>query len=292
MKSQPPLAPVRTRLLRWYGQHRRDLPWRRTRDPYAIAVSEVMLQQTQVERVKPKFEAWLQQWPTWKSLAAAPLADVLKAWSGLGYNSRAVRLRLMARDIVTKYKSKTPDDVTKLQNLPGVGEYTAQAIATFAFKQRVGVIDTNVRRVLGRIFFGVRGPKNTNQLRELVDRIVPMKEPGQWNHALMDFGSMVCTSRPKCEICPLQQYCLAYPKILSVTRPRRPAPQRFEETDRFWRGRIVALVSEVGKMTEGELAKLLNVHGVLPTARRRRLLSALRQSGILGSTQTSIEIAQ
>ena len=202
------------RLLGWFREHGRDLPWRRTRDPYAILVSEVMLQQTQVEQVIPRFTAWLERWPNAESLAAAPLADVLRVWQGLGYNRRAVNLHRAARQI---FSEGWPEDLTEL---PGVGRYTADAVARFALGAQVLPVDTNVRRVQERT--GARfGPASA--------------------HALMDLGATVCLARvPRCSICPLAGGC--------PSRGRRYAPLRrqgrFEGSFRQRRGSTLRLVSE------------------------------------------------
>ena len=201
-------------LLTWFSQNGRDLPWRKTRDPYAILVSEVMLQQTQVARVVPRYLAFLERWPTAESLAAATPADVIREWQGLGYNRRALSLHRAARRIAAE---GWPDDLTEL---PGVGRYTADAVARFAFDQPVLPVDTNVRRVLERTG-GEFGPASA--------------------HALMDLGATVCLARiPRCDACPLAEEC--------PSRGRRYEPLRkqgaFEGSFRQRRARTLTLVAE------------------------------------------------
>jgi A/G-specific adenine glycosylase len=186
---------VHEALLAWYGEHARDLPWRRTRDPYAILVSEVMLQQTQVARVLERWEPWLGRWPTPAALAAAPAADVLRAWSGLGYNRRALNLQNAARRVVEL--GAFPRDIEGLERLPGIGPYTARAIACFAFDAQVTALDTNVRRVLERSL-------------GTTDVAPPPGRAWEWNQALFDLGAQVCLGRvPRCDRCPLAGSCPA-----------------------------------------------------------------------------------
>lgn len=240
-------------LLAWYDRAGRDLPWRRTTEPYAILVSEVMLQQTPVARVIPRYEAWLGRWPSPADLAAAPLAEVLRAWVGLGYNRRALRLReacaIVARD-------GWPEDLTRL---PGVGPYTAAAVGAFAFGRDEVAMDTNLRRVLGRTGGALR------------------PTPGRaaaFNHAVMDLGAAVCTARrPRCGPCPLRVWC---PSRDGVETPARTSGGggrvgiRFEDTDRHARGRVVAALAGGHPLPEG-----------LPTQRLARALAGLERDGLI-----------
>jgi len=197
----------------WFAEHGRDLPWRRTRDPYAILVSEVMLQQTQVARVVPRWREWLARWPTVDALAAAPAADAIRAWQGLGYNRRALNLHRAARVVAER---GWPDDLTEL---PGVGRYTADAVASFAFGRRVLPVDTNVRRVLERT--GARfGP--------------------QAAQALFDLGATVCLARvPRCGSCPLRASCPSRGRTFEPARRQGP----FEGSFRQRRARVLRLVA-------------------------------------------------
>ena len=202
--------------LDWYAREgRANLPWRRTHDPYAILVSEVMLQQTQVERVIPKYHAFLAQFPTLAALASAPTAEVIRAWAGLGYNMRAVRLQKIAQQTVSEYDGALPTSVDALLTLNGVGRYTAGAVACFAYGQQVATVDTNIRRTLWRIFRGVEPaewPASANRdALALAEWALPDGQAYDWQQALMDLGATVCLARrPACERCPLTTACAAW----------------------------------------------------------------------------------
>ncbi len=264
------IAELRADLIGWYRDNARDLPWRRTRDPYRILVSEVMLQQTQVDRVIPKYFAFLDFFPSFEVLAAAPTADVIRAWSGLGYNRRAVNLQRTAQAVMDQYGGEMPRDPEKLRNLPGIGPYTAGAIACFAFEQDVGFFDTNIRRVLHRVLIGPELPKEqvtTRELQSLADELVPEGEGYTWNQALMELGAVVCTSRkPACLTCPLQRHCEAFPAIQTViatlpkgTRKKKEEP--FSGSMRFYRGRVIEALRE---LDDGES---LNLQALGPKVR-------------------------
>ena len=206
----------RRRLLDWYRHNGRDLPWRRTRDPYSILVSEVMLQQTQVDRVLPKYQEWIEKYPSLEALAAAPEVDVSATWRPLGYNIRPRRLHAIARESVASYGGSLPADEETLLSFKGIGAYTAGAVLSFAFGQRAAILDTNVARVLFRVFVGRGEPKSHAMKRHLwdVSRTVlpPVRHVFDFNQALMDFGATLCTARkPKCEICPMRRACVSYP---------------------------------------------------------------------------------
>ena len=221
-------------LLEWYAREARDLPWRRTRDPYAILVSEVMLQQTQVARVVPRWEAWLERWPDAGALAAAPVADVLAEWVGLGYNRRALRLReacaVVARD-------GWPED---LRTLPGIGPYTAAAVGAFAFGRDELPVDTNVRRVLARTGF------------------VPERTPPELGQALMELGAMVCRARDAaCDACPVAASCASAGAVVVAPRGGGGKRERFEDSNRWVRGRVVEALATGTELPEGiELERL------------------------------------
>jgi A/G-specific adenine glycosylase len=205
----------RRRLLGWYRRNGRDLPWRRTRDPYRILVSEVMLQQTQVDRVLPKYREWIDKYPSLGALAAAPEDEVSEAWRPLGYNIRPQRLHAIARESVTRYGGQLPGDEATLRSFKGIGAYTAGAVLSFAFGQRAAILDTNVARVLFRVFVGAGDPKSHAMRRHLwaVSRtVLPMRHVFDFNQALMDFGATLCTARkPRCPDCPLRGRCAAFP---------------------------------------------------------------------------------
>jgi A/G-specific adenine glycosylase len=202
----------RQRLLTWYRRHGRDLPWRRTSDPYHILVSEIMLQQTQVDRVMPKYAEWLEKFPTMHALASAPERDVTQTWRPLGYNIRPKRLQSIAREAVAKYDGRLPSDRETLLSFKGIGEYTAGAIRSFAFRERAAILDTNVARVLFRVFVGKGDPKShamKKHLWAMSETLVPIRHVYDFNQALMDFGATVCTARnPKCLVCPMAKGCV------------------------------------------------------------------------------------
>ena len=238
-------------LLRWYEREARDLPWRRTRDPWAILVSEVMLQQTPAARVVPYYERFLARFPDPAACAAAPAAAVLRAWSGLGYNRRALALHRAAGVVA---REGWPDD---LSSLPGVGPYTAAAVASFAFGASVLAVDVNVRRVLSR-------------------RGLEVAEPSpQLNQALMELGATVCTARaPRCDVCPLAEGC----EGPGGAAPRGRARARFEDTDRFVRGRVVAALAEGSSLPD-----------VAPE-RLERALDGLERDGLIERSEGQLRL--
>jgi len=214
-KGIPPIAKAKkarfqNRLLEWYGEFGRDLPWRRTSDPYKILVSEVMLQQTQVDRVIPKFHEFLGKYPTLQDLAGAHPDDVRKTWYPLGYNIRPYRLHGIACEAVERYGGVIPSKADELMSLKGIGRYTAGAIRSFAFNKDAPILDTNVMRVLHRIFIGNGDPKKQKtDLWVLSEKLIPRGKGYDFNQALMDFGAMVCTARkPLCLLCPMRSLCL------------------------------------------------------------------------------------
>jgi A/G-specific adenine glycosylase len=227
LPSPPERRKFRRRLLEWYRRNGRDLPWRSTRDPYHILVSEVMLQQTQVDRVLPKYQEWLGKYPTLAALAEAPVTDVTETWRPLGYNIRPRRLHDIARESVAKYGGALPSDEATLRSFKGIGEYTAGAVLSFAFGQRAAILDTNVARVLFRVFLGEGDAKSHAMKRHLwsVSRaVLPMRHVFDFNQALMDFGATLCTARkPKCPSCPMRTDCASYPFTPDLPReaPRR-----------------------------------------------------------------------
>ena len=214
MPAPPDRRRFRQRLLTWYKRHGRDLPWRKTDDPYHILVSEIMLQQTQVDRVLPKYSEWLEKYPSLHALAAAPEADVTETWRPLGYNIRPKRLQSIARESVARYEGKLPADEETLLSFKGIGQYTAGAIRSFAFRERAAILDTNVARVLFRVFIGKGDPKShamTKHLWSVSSAVLP-RDVFDFNQALMDFGAMVCSARnPKCLVCPMSKGCRSFP---------------------------------------------------------------------------------
>jgi A/G-specific adenine glycosylase len=217
LPSPSTIARFQRRLLTWYRRHGRDLPWRRTRAPYRILVSEIMLQQTQVERVIPKYREFLGRYPSLKALAAAPVDEVRRLWYPLGYNVRPLRLHAIACETVAAYGGRLPDTAEALRRMPGIGRYTAGAILAFAHERDVAVLDTNVRRVLSRVFLG---PKRARRLRgdkalwDLAEALVPTGRGYDFNQALMDFGATWCTARrPRCPGCPMRRFCATYASL-------------------------------------------------------------------------------
>jgi A/G-specific adenine glycosylase len=236
-------------ILAWYAAVRRDLPWRRTTDPYRILVSEVMLQQTQVARVVPYYEAWLERFPDAAALACAPAGDVLRMWSGLGYNRRALALQAACAVVA---REGWPRSVEGLLALPGVGPYTAAAVGSFAFGVQAAAIDTNVRRVIERLD---RRPRRPPELARRAQALVPDGRAADWNQALMELGATVCTARaPACEACPAAS-CRSQgrPEIAPTARHAAGERVRFEDTDRYVRGRVVAALA-AGEPVPGSFA--------------------------------------
>jgi len=253
------LTLVHSYLLQWYAAEHRDLPWRSTHDPYAILVSEMMLQQTQVQRVLPKYKQFLATFPTLVDLAAASTADVISEWVPLGYNMRAVRLQSIARQVMNEYDGSLPDTIEELLTLKGIGRYTAGAIACFAFMKQVAMVDTNIHRVLHRVFLGLdlSEPRLKNDQRlTFAEQVLPDGKAYDWNQALMDLGATICTTaNPQCLRCPLQDVCKSYaemsqyslfPSGTVMRQLRRVAEKKeayqkqpFTSTNRYFRGRIV-----------------------------------------------------
>jgi A/G-specific adenine glycosylase len=268
---------LQRRLLTWYAKNgRAELPWRKTRDPYRVLVSEFMLQQTQVERVLPKYRAFLKRFPTLKSLANASAADVIREWRGLGYNSRALHLKRIAETIVADFGGKLPSDAHLLLKLKGIGTYTAAALRSFAFDEDDAAVDTNVRRVVERLTRGKLLPQT----------LVPRGRGHDWNSAMMDLGATICTARaPKCAICPMESVCASAP--LAPLVPKAAKVQRlaipFAQTARFARGRIIDRLRE---LPPGKRVSLLALHRELALPGRSagdlaELVKALARDGLV-----------
>jgi len=238
------------RLLRWYGRTARPLPWRLTADPYAILVSEMMAQQTQIARVLPAYGRFLRRFPTLAALSRASLGEVLREWSGLGYNRRARDLHLIARS----HPTSLPRTVEALDALPGVGAYTAGAVACFAYGDRVAFADTNIRRVLGRVFLGRIATER--EAVELDREHLPKRAAARWHSALMDLGATICTARtPRCPRCPLRSVCLFTVAPETVVRAAAKG-ESFAGSARRVRGRIIrALAAEPAGLTPAALMR-------------------------------------
>jgi A/G-specific adenine glycosylase len=269
-------------VMRWYlyeGRH--GLPWRTTRDPYAVLISEVMLQQTQVERVLPYYHAWLKRWPGFTELAVASPANVIREWAGLGYNRRALNLHRLAQAVSGQHDGQLPFDEAALRALPGIGPYTASAVRSFAFDERTAVVDTNIGRLLARIFTGKAtvAEAGAGTLARIAATVLPERMVRDHNLALMDLGAIRCLARkPGCSGCPVSVVCRwrldGYPG--AIARPR--VAERFKETARYARGRIVDALREVASLDAADLA------GRLPQAHRGRVnvyLAALERDGLV-----------
>ena len=264
----------------WYDEHARDLPWRQPEaSPWAVLVSEVMLQQTPVARVVPIWVQWMQRWPTATSLAGASVGDAVRAWGRLGYPRRALRLHQAATAIVTRHSGVVPGSVAELGALPGIGDYTAAAVASFAFGLRVPVLDTNVRRVYARVLAGeADAPANvTVAERTAAEHLLPPSDAAAHSVAVMELGALVCTARaPLCDACPLSDRCMW------LARGRPPAAtvrkaQSYVGTDREVRGRLMARLRESHRPVPAAELDL-----VWPDAtQRRRALESLLADGLV-----------
>lgn len=271
-------------ILSWYARNARDLPWRRAHvSPWAVLVSEVMLQQTPVSRVLPAYESWLARWPTPAAMARESPGEAVRQWGRLGYPRRALRLHAAARAMVSDHGGEVPPSYPELRELPGIGDYTAAAVAAFAFGRRHTVMDTNVRRVLARLDRGTQYPPRsvTAADRRLGESYLP-EDPStaaQWSVGVMELGALVCTARsPHCDLCPLAGRCrwrlAGRPEAAEGDRPRA---QRYTGTDRHVRGRLLALLRESGEPVSSEhLATAWD-----EPARRDRALRALAADGLV-----------
>lgn len=239
---------LRKAILAWYDARGRSLPFRGTTDPYAVFVSEVMAQQTQISRVGPAWTAFMATFPTIGDLAAASPADVLRAWRGMGYNRRALNLWRAARIVVEEHAGQLPADVATLERLPGIGPYTARAVAAIAFREPVGAVDTNVRRVLNRAVGGAIDAFTSRELQRVADAAVHVDRAADWTHALMDVGAAFCrTTRPLCGECPAAVACryAANPRTAHARAPRTASSSSpFTASARWLRGRILDRLRE------------------------------------------------
>jgi A/G-specific adenine glycosylase len=264
------------------------LLWRNERDPYRILVSEIMLQQTQVSRVLIKYPIFLKKFPSLKKLASARSADVIRAWEGMGYNNRVLRLQKLAVDVLQKHGGTIPTEITQLESLPGIGRYTAHAVACLAFGQHVPVVDVNVKRVLTRLFYSrYRIAPDDETMWTAAASMLPSRDAHNWNQALMDFGATICTAiRPRCADCPLVDLCPSAHRV----RRRSPAaaipePGRDGVPNRIYRGRIVQVLRELGS------GKTIGIHALGKNIRPefivadepwlRSLIHGLQNDGLL-----------
>jgi A/G-specific adenine glycosylase len=238
-------AKFRRRLLSWYRRHGRDLPWRRIRDPYAIVVSEFMLQQTQVATVIPYYHEWLRRFPDFASLARASKNEVLRAWQGLGYYARARNLHATAKTVMNRHAGNFPHGIEQMRQLSGIGKYTAHAVASFAFDQSVPIVEANTGRVLARLFNlheSIDSGVGQRTLWQHATSLLPKSDAATFNSALLDLGALICVARkPKCDMCPVKAFCCARDPAALPVRKSRPETKRFIETHALIvrRGRIL-----------------------------------------------------
>ncbi|WP_280537904.1 A/G-specific adenine glycosylase [Halopenitus sp. POP-27] len=253
------LEDVRSSLIDWYEANHREFPWRETEDPYAILVCEVMSQQTQLDRVRPAYEAFLEEWPTAAALAAADRSDVVGFWSShsLGYNNRAKYLHEAARQVHEEFDGEFPRTPVDLEELMGVGPYTANAVASFAFNAGDAVVDTNVKRVLYRAF-GV--PDSDDAFEQAASTLLPEGQSRVWNNAIMELGGVACGTTPRCDEagCPWRRWCHAY-ETGDFTAPDVPTQPSFEGSRRQFRGRIVATLREYDELPIDDLGHRIRV---------------------------------
>ena len=280
---------VREALVSWYEAGHRDYPWRETTDPYAILVSEVMSQQTQLDRVVEPWREFIERWPTVEALAAADRSEVVGFWTGhsLGYNNRAKYLHQAAGQVVTEHGGEFPRTPERLQELMGVGPYTANAVASFAFDAGDAVVDTNVKRVLYRAF-GV--PDDDSEFERVANDLMPDGESRVWNNAIMELGGVVCGTAPRCDEapCPWRKWCTAYASG-DFTAPDVPAQPSFEGSRRQMRGRVVSALREYDELALDELGPRVRVDygGEHGEAWLRDLLGDLVDDGLVEMDETA-----
>jgi A/G-specific adenine glycosylase len=281
---------IRRRILTWYIQSGRTLPWRGERNPYRILVSEIMLQQTQVSRVLQKYREFLHRFPTLAALASATRADVVRAWQGMGYNNRAVRLHALARTVLDRYGGELPRDEAGLLQLPGIGSYTARAICSSAFGSATSVVDVNIRRVLSRAFWRGTSAATLQPVAD-VDHmaaiLLPPRRAYDWNQALMDLGATVCTARaPRCPECPIRLLCKSRTRMgLSTPPMRKKEPTFYGIPHRIYRGRIIEYLR---RLDPGRSVRLLALgKAIMPAFSSRNavwlrtVLAGLERDGLV-----------
>lgn len=290
------LTPIAHILIAWFRQHGRDLPWRHTRDPYHILVAEVMLQQTQVDRVIPKYHAFLSLFPSVADLANAPTSAVITAWQGLGYNRRALYLQRTAQAVHQHHAGQFPRTVAALIALPGIGPYTAGAIACFAFEQDVGFLDTNIRRVIMRLHHHPATTVSERTLWQLAEQLVPAAQGWWWNQAIMELGALICTAqRPTCAQCPLRGHCCDYQARLAADEQLLPMPtpthkrvaerkksEPFLGSNRYIRGRIIdALRTQAPQSTQQLYLHIQQSYAALTYERLTHIIEKLAADGLI-----------
>ena len=295
MISPKNVRAFRRSLLHWYHRHGRDLPWRATRDPYAILVSELMLQQTQVATVIPYYNTWLRRFPEFSSLARASENDVLHAWQGLGYYARARNLHATAKLVAKQHGSRFPSAIGEMRKLPGIGKYTAHAIGTFAFDQSVPIVEANSARVLSRLFnlqIRIDSAMGQRTIWNRAASLVPERDAAIYNSALLDLGALICLpGKPKCTICPVMKFCRARnPESLPIKRSRPPVRELVEQhalvfsadrilltkADKRWRGMWILPPLKLDRLKRSNLLAPLH-RSVFPFTNHRVTLKIFRR---------------
>ncbi len=256
----------RRKIFVWWKTHRRDLPWRHTHDPYKILVSEVMLQQTQVSRVLPKYDEFLSAFPDVQTLAAASPAEVLKIWKGMGYNRRALYLKKTATAVIEEHKGIFPKRQSELIKLPGLGKYTARAVLVFAYKENVAMVDTNIRQIITHFFFHDR-PQKESVIQEVADQLLPKGKSWEWHQALMDYGN---------------EYNSEF-KIQNSKLKKKQKP--FRESNRFYRGRIIDRLRD-GDIVQSQLLKEFSKKYQKSESFLISIISKLKQDGLISGSKT------
>lgn len=255
------------KIFSWWVDHRRDLPWRETKDPYRILVSEVMLQQTQVRRVIPKYAEFIEAFPTVKVLSHASPGNVLRVWKGMGYNRRALYLQQIAEAVVRDYGGEFPQDEAQLTKLPGLGRYTARALLVFAFEKDVAMVDTNIRQIITHFFFHDKEQKES-VIQDVADRILPVGKSWEWHQALMDYGAL---------------------ELRKLKRPERSRATTipFKNSNRFYRGRIVDALREIN-ITRNRLVTILAGRYDTEPDRMNRLIDSLKREGLIEEMRSGV----
>ena len=274
--TQKQVASFQKKIFSWWSGNKRDLPWRHTHDPYKIMVSEVMLQQTQVSRVLPKYREFVERYLTVKDLAKASTSDVLKTWKGMGYNRRALYLKQAAQAVVEQYGGKFPKSEKELVKLPGLGIYTARAILVFAYRQNIACVDTNIRQIITHFFLarkikgpalkGIKGRALEEQVEEVARQLIPPGKSWEWHQALMDYRALAMSNAK-------------WPMLNKQKKKTVP----FKETDRFYRGRIIDLLRE-GNLREGAIVKEFQKKYGKSREFTRTILAGLTRDGLISGS--------
>jgi len=276
---------LRERMVPWYEVNKRDLPWRHTTEPYQLVAAELMLQQTGVDRIAPRWTRFVERFPSWQSIAEATPGEVIREWQGLGYNRRAVSLHRMARAVVEEFGGSLPADRKQLLELPGVGPYTANAILSFVHNQDVPAIDVNLRRVIGRLAFSdAEAP--LADVEAVAAEAIPPGRSGDWNQALMDFAALVCTLRkPACLLCQMRDVCrTANGGAAPIERPTRLAAERrvrYVGSTRYQRGKVVDLLRNEPRLSAEEIADRLAADPAAGQFELELLLAGLVRDGLI-----------